>query len=150
MEIKTFNPFTVLYFTKQITMAELFIFVRTKARELYTDALHSDLEIVGPVYWIYYGMDGNPETIFTLEIALPITEPISYQGNFAIKKLNPFKCISAVLSGSWENLPATYGTIFGEIGQKAHTPSGECREIYLHMDFNNPENNITEIQVGIR
>jgi effector-binding domain-containing protein len=150
MEIKTFNPITILYFTKQVKLSALNELVRFKAKELYKDAALHDIEITGPIYWIYYGMDGNPETVFTLEIALPVTEPENYQGNFQVKKLGQFNCLSTSSPGSWNKLPVAYGNLFGEINEKGYTPTGECREIYLYMDFLHPENNLTEIQVGLQ
>jgi len=149
-EIKLILPITVLSFKKQVSIQDLQEFVRIKARELYYDAIHSNLEVMGPVYWVYYGMDGNPQTMFTLEIALPVLVSNGYSGDFTISQLAPFKCISAVHKGGWEKLPETYMKLYGEIGQAGYTPMNECREIYINIDFKNAENNITEVQVGIQ
>jgi hypothetical protein len=32
---------------------------------------------------------------------------------------------------------------------KGYVSSGICREIYQHIDFEKPSNNVTEVQVGI-
>jgi effector-binding domain-containing protein len=149
MDVKIFNPIRVLSFTKQVTLSGLSEFVRIKARELYKDALYNHLEVMGPVYWVYYGMDGNPQTLFTLEIALPVAVANGYKGDFQVKTLGTFKCISSWHKGSWGKLPDTYGNIFHEISANQLNPSGECREIYQHIDFDQDENNLTEVQVGI-
>lgn len=150
MEVRKINPITVLAFTANVTLKDLQQFVRVKARELYTEAVQSSLEIAGPVYWVYYGMDGNPQTEFQLEIAIPVFSGENYKGKFGIKRLEPFKCISSEHSGSWGKLPVTYGNLFSEITEKHFIPSGECREIYKHIDFLQEENNLTEVQVGIQ
>jgi effector-binding domain-containing protein len=150
MEVKKFNPIAVLYFTRQVTLLGLQEFVRIKARELYHDAIHNNLEITGPVYWVYYGMDGNSQTLFTLEIAIPVTADENYKGIFQIKMLETFKYLSTWHKGSWDKLPAIYGSIFNEIAEKHYIPSGECREIYQHIDFLQQDNNLTEVQVGIQ
>jgi effector-binding domain-containing protein len=150
MEIKNFNEITVLSFTKQVTLPDLKEFVRIKARELYQDAIHSNLEITGPVYWIYYGMDGNPQTLFTLEIAVPVADMNGYKGDFKVRRLSKFKCLSTWHKGSWDKLYSTYGEAFAEIGRKSLIPSGECREIYQLIDFSNEGNNLTEVQIGIQ
>lgn len=149
MNTKVSNPFHVLYFTDQVALPDLQKYVRTMAQELYREAVTHNLEITGPVYWMYYGMDGNPDTVFTLEIAIPVTHNSGYSGKFQIKRLDAFKHISCLHEGDWDRLPETYGKIFQEIGAKQFVPSGICREAYLHMDFDAPENNFTEIQVGI-
>jgi effector-binding domain-containing protein len=149
MQIKNQNSFTALCFSEQTTMAGIFKYVRVKARELYNDAVANNLEITGPVYWIYTGMDGQPNTVFTLDIVIPVTAPKGYNGNFSIKTIEPIKYLSAIHNGKWEKLPDTYGQLFMETGIKNYSPTGVCREMYIHMDFDNPNNNITEVQVGI-
>lgn len=150
MEIKQQSAFTALAFSVQTNFEGIFKFVRVKAAELYKDAVANNLEITGSVYWIYTGMDGQPNTVFTLDIVIPVTTPASYQGKFEIKKVQAFKCLSSVMNGSWENLPATYGQLFTEAGKSNYNHNGVCREVYIHMDFDHPENNITEVQVGIQ
>ena len=51
--------------------------------------------------------------------------------------------------GCWENLGETYGLLIFEIQVKDPEMSGQNREIYLNMDFENPEANITEVQIGL-
>lgn len=149
MQIKTQNSFQALCFTAQTNMAGIFKYVRVKARELYKDAANNNLEVTGPVYWIYTGMDGHPDTIFNLDIVLPVVKPREYQGNFKLTEVAPIKCLSAIHLGTWEKLPETYGQLFMETGKKNYSPTGICREVYIHMDFEYTENNITEVQVGI-
>lgn len=150
MEIKSQNAFTALSFSVQTSIAGIFQYVRVKAAELYKDAVESNLEITGPVYWIYTGMDGHPETVFTLDIVLPVTNPASYHGKFAIKSIPALKALATMHPGSWERLAETYHQLFVETGKRNLAPNGICREVYLHMDFNNPANNLTEVQVGIQ
>lgn len=148
MQIKTQNSFSALCFSAQTNMSGIFKYVRVKARELYKDAADNNLEVTGPVYWIYTGMDGHPDTIFTLDIVLPVTKPREYKGNFKLTATASIKCFSAFHLGNWEKLPVTYGQLFMETAKKNYSPSGVCREVYIHMDFENPDNNITEVQVG--
>lgn len=150
MQIKTLNSFTALCFSVQTNLEGLYRYVRVKARELYKDAIASNLEITGPVYWIYTGMDGRPETIFKLEIVIPVSKPQNYSGSFLITEVAPIKSLYTTHFGSWEKLPETYGSLFGEIGLKGYVPTGICREMYINMDFNIPENDITEVQIGIQ
>ncbi len=150
MEIKSQNAFTALTFSVQTNFAGIFQYVRVKAAELYKDAVVNNLEITGPVYWIYTGMDGHADTVFTLDIALPVTAPASYHGKFDVKTIPALKSLATTHTGSWERLPETYHNLFMETGKQNLTPNGVCREVYLHMDFNNPENNLTEVQVGVK
>lgn len=150
MEIKTQKSFTALSFSVQTNLAGMLQYVRVKARELYKDAANNNLEVTGPVYWIYTGMDGRPETMFTLDIVIPVSKPEAYNGKFAIATVAPLKCLSSIHEGNWEKLAETYTRLFTEIGKKNYIPTGVCREVYLHMDFDDATNNITEVQVGIQ
>jgi effector-binding domain-containing protein len=149
MEIKKISPMNVLCYQQRTTINQLFRYVRVVARQLYTQAHEHDLEITGPIYWIYYGMDGHPDTEFTLKVALPVQECKPVSGGFACEQLEAFICISALHTDVWENMPHTYEKMITYIQQNGYQMNGICREIYIHIDFNNPQNSITEVQIGI-
>ncbi|ACT95115.1 GyrI-like domain-containing protein [Dyadobacter fermentans] len=150
MQTKTIQPIHVLCFETRTSLKEILQYVRVEARRLYRDAVRNDLEITGPVYWIYQGADGQADTVFTLTIALPVTPPThTINSPYQLKQLEAFECVSEDLYGNWDGLSNTYGSLFGEIMSRKLVPSGQNREIYLNMDFENPERNITEVQIGI-
>jgi effector-binding domain-containing protein len=152
MEIKSIQPIHVLYFETQTSLREISEHVRIVARRLYQDAVKNELEITGPVYWIYEGADGQPDTKFSLTIALPVTpdETRSSESMFQLKYLEPFECVAGQLYGSWDKLGDMYGNLISALSADNLTMSGQNREIYLNMDFQHPERNITEVQIGIR
>lgn len=139
---------TVLYSTHRTTLAQLNQFVGVVVKELYTEAVHNGVLVSGPAYWIYQGMDGQPETVFTLEIAIPIQGKIT-ESKFATKDLPAFKAASHVHENAWTKMPATYAQIMQFIAMNNLCLTGEFREIYWNIDFDNPENNLTEVQIGI-
>lgn len=150
MQIKEAKSLTTLAFSTQTTLAGLTPFVRTVARHLYREAIRLDLEITGPISWQYTGVDGKPDTVFDLDIVLPIQlaqgEPAE---GLAFKNLNSFNSGSVEHLGSWGNLAAAYGPLAGGLRQAGHQLSAVNREVYVNMDFENPENNITLIYMGI-
>lgn len=139
---------TVLYSTHQTTITQLGQFVGTIVKQLYAEAIANDVLVSGPAYWIYYGMDGQPETVFTLEIAIPIQGAIS-ASRFATKELPAFKAASHVHENAWTRMPGTYTQIMQFIAMNDLHMTGICREIYWNIDFDSPENNLTEVQVGV-
>jgi len=151
MQIRTIQPMHVFCFETETTMQEMFQYIRVKAQQLYADAIKNGLEITGPVYWIYNGADGQPETRFLLTIALPVSQSEAElsESEFKLKTLDSFRCLSHTHEGAWENLGETYGQLFSEIQVKDPATSGQNREIYLNMDFDNPAGNITEVQIGL-
>ena len=151
MQIKTIHPMHVFCFETETTLREILQYVRVIAQRLYKDAIKYELEITGPVYWIYEGADGQLDTAFSLTIALPVSaSEAEISGSaFKLKTLDSFRCISHMHEGAWENLGQTYGQLFSEIQVKEPATSGQNREIYLNMDFENPAANITEVQIGL-
>jgi effector-binding domain-containing protein len=151
MQTKTIQPIHVLYFETETSFKDIMQYVRVVAHRLYREAYRKELEVTGPVYWIYVGADGNPETHFNLTIALPVSysEADLADSEFKMKYLNTFNCVAGHLYGSWEGLGRMYGELANDLTAQKLIMSGENREIYLNMDFQNPENNITEVQIGV-
>jgi effector-binding domain-containing protein len=150
MQAKKINPMNVLCYQTRTTINQMSQYIRVVAKQLYTQANESGLEVTGPVYWIYYGMDGKPETEFTLQITLPVHACKPVPGEFACQQLDAFTCVSALHADVWEKMPLTYETLIAGIEKNEYQMNGICREIYIHMDFDNPENSITEVQIGIQ
>lgn len=138
----------VLYSTHQTTIPQLEDFVATIASQLYAEATALGVLVSGPQYWIYRGMDGKHDTVFTLEISLPVQGEITVS-KFGVKEIPAFKAVSYLHKGSWDNMPQSYGAILQYIGQQNITMTDECREIYFNVDFSNPQNNRVIIQLGI-
>jgi len=149
METKLLPPVKVLYYSTQTTLKTLGEYVLNIAKQLYTESARLDLLPTGPIYWLYYGADGNPDTIFTLEIALPVNHTPIRASIFKYKVLPAFNCIDTVHYGKWETLPATYQKLIPQIMTNGHALSGFTREVYLNIDLNHPQYNITQVQVGV-
>ena len=134
---------------EETSIKELSKFVRVKAFEIYKEAIVSGYEITGPVYWIYYGMDGNPDTQFNLEIGIPVQEKKNPNDGFICKTVETMECATLIHNGTWENLSQSYSFLIAELMKSGRMLNGVAREVYINIDFNNPENNNTEIQLGL-
>lgn len=150
MTIKKIPAIPVLYFGTRTTLSEIGKLVDKVASDLYATAARHDLLPTGPLHWIYTGADGKPDTEFNLEIALPVNRIAAEKPAFSQKILPSFECVATHHNGSWDHLYETYDRLIDDVFAKGKKPSGICREQYLFMDFNNPTNNITEVQVGIQ
>jgi effector-binding domain-containing protein len=150
MTIKDTKPFNALFFSTHTTLPQLGEHVGHVAKEIYREAARLDIMPTGPIQWNYYGIDGKPETVFKLEIVLPIQEKNVEARVFEWKQIPSFKCVSLLHEGKWENLPEVYDKAISHICDSGFTITTECRERYIVMDFENGENNVTEIQIGIQ
>ena len=149
MKAITNNPFKALTFTTQTILDQLGSMVGSVARELHEQAVSQNLDITGPIYWIYEGMDGSHTKPFKLTIALPVSGETDQQGKYNCQLIPTFKYLSVMHYGAWNKMHEPYSNLVKEAMTQKLTPSNISREVYIHSDFNNPDNNITEVQLGV-
>ncbi|WP_153796507.1 effector binding domain-containing protein [Foetidibacter luteolus] len=149
MQITAQPPVTALYFSTQTTLSSLAEHISTVAQLLYAECLRLQLWPAGPIHWIYYEADGNPQTVFMLEIALPVDGTPNGETAFPVKQLPAFTCAVTEHRGNWAELGKTYGSFVPQVLHAGHKLNGQTRELYINIDFNQPENNITQVQVGV-
>ena len=149
MLIRVHPPMAVLYSTHQATLGELKNYAGTTVRDLYKYVADLDLLICGPQYWFYYGMDGRPETRFTLEIALPVQGRIPTTLLPIFKQMPAFKCLCSRHEGPWEGLRKEYDKMFKYIAENGLKVNGFHAESFIHIDFAAPADQITDIQIGL-
>ena len=148
--IRTIKPINFLYFPTRTTLSELGGLVGHVQEKLYAEAVKEKLFISGPAYWNYFNFQ-DIQKPFDLEISLPIAKlPLRYSGKYQIKTSQLFRCLALQHEGSWGKFPEVYGFLMGYIHQQGLALTGESRELYSNIDFENPEANVTEIQIGIK
>jgi effector-binding domain-containing protein len=149
MEIKELNRVFVYYKQITTTLKEINNFVGDTPAKVAEEAIKNGFKIVGPQIWNYIGADGNPDSKFTVDICFPI-EGVFDNIDSNIKNLEGYKSACYVLKGPWSELSNAYSVLIGEMGKQGFKPSDTCREVYHLCDFENPQNCITEIQMGIQ
>jgi effector-binding domain-containing protein len=150
MQIKEVKPISFLFFRTETTVNELAQFALV-GQDLFREAVAYRLNITGPVHWHYFGFEGDFNKPFTLEIALPVGDVVeSYDGKYHFKRTEPFKCVTHVHEGNWLDIPTSYGKLFQFIAENKLQPVAVNREVYVNVDFKDPDANTTEIQIGIK
>jgi effector-binding domain-containing protein len=140
---------TVLFSSRQTTLEDLPSLSGTVVRDLYRYVADLDLLVCGPQYWFYYGVDGRPGTRFTLEIALPVQGKIPTALLPFFKRIPSFRCLSSRYEGPWEGIAEEYRRMLQHIKDNQLEMNGMYAESFLHIDFDEPANQITEIQIGL-
>jgi len=149
MEIKAIKPVTVYFKQVETTLKEIGKYVGNTPAMVAEEAAKKGYKISGPQIWNYIGADGNPDTKFTIDICFPV-EVSEGSENIGIKVLDEFKAACSILKGPWNELGNAYKLLMDELSEKGIQPSTICREIYHLCDFNDQQNCITEIQMGIQ
>jgi effector-binding domain-containing protein len=148
--LKEIRPINFLYFRAEARVDQLLNFVPV-AKDLFKEAVDYNLHVTGPIHWHYFGFSSNPLESFTLEISLPVSDVVAgYDGNFHFKRTEPFPCVALTHEGGWDRLSGSYSKIMEFMESEHLETSGMTREVYVNTDFNNPDGNITEIQIGLK
>lgn len=147
MEIKQVKQTKVFGKEIKISLNKIYDHVKVLPESIVADMQQKGFECEGPQIWIYNGADGNPETEFDLLIGFPVSDQSM---DHDITALEDFKCATLMHKGDWANFKQSYEKVIGEVMQNGYQMTGECREVYHQVDFENVENNLTEIQIGIK
>ncbi len=148
--IKLVKPINFLFHRAEVKLSDLVNQIPI-AKELFKESVRLDLHPSGPIHWHYFGFAGDESKPFTLEVCLPVAIlPIEYNGKLHIKRTENFKAVSLIHEGGWQDIPKSYGIIMSFIQEHKLQPNGVTRELYINVDFINPEANVTEIQMGIQ
>lgn len=146
--VKETEPFTALSFTTQATLRTLGDYNYVPER-LYAEADRLGLTPNGPIQYVYTGVNGDETNPFQLAIALPIRQSGEQPNGLSYQEFPAFRCASYVHTGSWDDFPQLYDALFAQLRRDAYQNDGRVREVYAVVDFDNPANCVTEIQVGI-
>lgn len=149
LQFKEANPFTAICFTTQATLSTLSQHAVTIAENLYREANRLSLEVSGPIQWIYTGVNGDETNEFTLDIALPISQPGGQSDKFSYQTFPSFRCAFYTHTGPWRDFGMLYDLLFSQLYRDGYQNDGYVREVYTVIDLENPSLCITEIQIKV-
>lgn len=148
-EVKILKPITFLFHRIETTIQQLEQALPV-GQQLIREAVQQGLTVTGCVHWHYFDFTGNEIKKFTLEVALPIAQPLQpYNGQFKVKTTGDFKCVCLTHEGRWDEIPMSYGRMMDFMKANHLASDRENRELYVNADFINQQGNITELQLGI-
>lgn len=147
MEVKNVEPTKVFYHSEVTTLDGIHDVANREIDKMYEEVEQIGLKEVAPLQFMYLGF--KPETSFTLEIALVVEEEKPYNGQYKIKDLDGFKCVSTIHNGSINQIGETYEKFMLELMKNGKKMTDQIREVYhKYIGLDSPEN-ITEIQIGV-
>ncbi len=150
MEMKTIASVTVACYNLNTNLIKLKDAVGVMPAKLMDEIRSQGIEPTGPQIWHYQGCDGDPATEFLLKICFPVNKVGINNNEITFETLGEFKSLSAIHNGPWSEFQSVYENLIGELLCSGYEMNGLNREIYLHCDFENQNNCVTEIQIGIK
>ena len=149
LSVKEVESFTALCFTTHATLQTLSQYAPVVAQNLYREANRLQLDITGPIQWIYTGVNGGETNEFRLDIVLPVRQSGDSSDEFTYQTFPPFRCASYTHTGPWSDFGELYNVLFAQLYRNGYQNDGRVREVYSTIDMENSANCVTELQIGI-
>jgi effector-binding domain-containing protein len=105
-------------------------------------------KICGPPFAIFHWNKGIRNGLF-VEAGFPVTQPIETDG-ISCRTLKEEDVLTIFHTGSFERLKKAYREILDWIEEREIAIQAISREIYHEFNTNNPENDVTEVQIFLR
>jgi effector-binding domain-containing protein len=134
-----------------VTIPEIPAIARNEVDQLIATIEEEGLVPTSPVVFIYHGADGTPTTRFKLTLAFPLAQrPGSVPEPYEILDTPTFRCVSTDFVGAMDEILRGYARLFDEIARQGLTFTGESREIYRKWVGYLSDDNVTELQLGVK
>jgi effector-binding domain-containing protein len=134
-----------------VTIPEIPPIARSEVDQLLATIEEEGLVPTSPVVFIYHGADGTPTTRFKLTLAFPLAErPASVPEPYELLDTPTFRCVSTDFVGAMPDIMAGYARLFEAVDELGLTFTGESREIYRKWIGSESEDNVMELQLGVK
>lgn len=149
MEAKIMKPISALTAEFTVSLGKYPADSDKIIARMYETAAKNDLSILGPLYWNHLECNGQPDTPYTLQIALPVAPSQQYKGEFPLVMLPEIQYTGTFHHGNLENYGETYEKFIGDIFKAGWKTTNNYRELYLNYDVTDPSNHLVYIMAEI-
>jgi len=134
-----------------VTIPEIPAIARNEVDQLIATIEEEGLVATSPVVFIYHGADGTPTTRFKLTLAFPLAQrPKTVPAPYEILDSPTFKCVAMEFVGAMQDIMAGYARLFDAVDELGLSFTGESREIYRKWVGYESDDNVTELQLGVK
>ena len=134
-----------------VTIPEIPAIARNEVDQLLATIEEEGMVPTSPVVFIYHGADGTPTTRFKLTLAFPLAErPASVPEPYELLDTPAFKCVSLDFVGAMQDIMGGYARLFDAVDELGLAFTGESREIYRKWVGYESDDNVTELQLGVK
>ncbi|GEM_PF-730683 len=148
--VQRFPAMTVFYKSTRTTISEMSKVAGPMMASLMKTARESGVQIEGSIMFIYHGASPDPTKPFDLDVAAVVIADAKPAGDFKVKQLPAFNCVSTVYCGPVYRVGEAYGQLIAQCEAAGVQPADETREMYLYWEAMDSPNNVTLVQVGIK
>lgn len=145
---RTLAPKTIIYKEVETSLAEMGQTVGPILEELTKLVDEKKVVFDGCAVFVYQGASPDPTRKFKLQVSFAVVDDTKPQGDFKVRKLEPFKCLTVLYGGPIASVSRAYEKVYGGLGN--NVPTGESREYYYDWEGVESPNNVELVAVGIK
>ena len=106
--------------------------------------------VAGPEMMVYFGLPADRETIFKFQFGVIVEDGAKPQGDFKVRELPAMECRTILYSGHVKNISRAFRRVMEAVSSAGEQMTDEIRELSLHWEGEESDNNVVMIQVGLR
>jgi len=150
LETKVIEATPVVSITVKATLKTIMDDIGDIPDKIMGECQEQNIEICGPFIFEYRGTDGNLDTPFDLEMALPVKEGITYKGKHQYKSLPSFQCVQQRYVGPVSDIEKNgYVPLMQTMQEQSLPIKDSCREVYTNWVGPDSGENIIELQMAV-
>lgn len=134
---------------RQTTLRAIQPTIDSVMRDLFKDP-ELGRNIVGPSLFVYTGMTGTLDEVFTLEIGFPVQPNYQPAEGIAVRPLPAMRALTVDFEGSLRAIDKAYDKLIPAVAARKLSRSGEVREIYYRWDGPEAVTNQVLVAVGVQ
>jgi effector-binding domain-containing protein len=111
--------------------------------------LDSHAEPAGSLVLIYHGVTEDPSKEFDLEVGFPIAEKATAGGEFKVREVKDYPCMSVLYTGPLSGISGAFIKLMPAV-MGTGKATDEIREMYLYFEGPESESNVVHISAGMK
>ena len=145
---RTLGTKTIIYKEVETSLSEMGQDVGPILEELSKLVAEKKVVYDGCAVFVYQGASPDPTKKFKLQVSFAVADDTKPVGDFKVRKLEPFKCLTVLYGGPVASIGKAYEKLFGNLG--GNIPTGETREYYYDWESVESPNNVELVAAGIK
>ena len=147
---KRVDPIMFVHGSAETTFAGIADVAQTTIAGLNAEAAKVNRRFDGPVIFVYHNPTQEADKPFKLEIGYPADRLNYALGDYPVRVLEPFRCMSVTFKGPMDHIEKAYDAVLSAMTEQELKASGEMREVYLVWAGPDSAENVVEVQIGLQ
>lgn len=147
---QTLKGFVYFYVTTRANFRNLVTKIHPLVPQVKKAVQESHAERAGGLVLIYHGATTDQSKDFDLEVGYPIVEKVRPAGEFKVRELGDYPCLSLLYTGPSATISRAFEKLLPAATAGAGKPTDEQREMYLYFESSESPNNVFHVSVGMK